>query len=128
MISNSKEVKAYLYLMLSRERETAEVFARAEERTGDPKLKKLFKELEQCARNHHAWLLEIMEEREKHGGKESPWVGNLLLLELENHDLYNRGMALIADPAVRQMFQQLREEKMRNITLLQEELRPQEKK
>ncbi|MTI80306.1 MAG: spore coat protein [Firmicutes bacterium] len=47
----------------------------------------------------------------------------MLWIETENHSLYNRLMTYITDPSARQMFQQLREAKMRSITLIQEEIK-----
>lgn len=116
----SSELQVALYIMKSKEKETAAMFAEAAENINDPKIKELFKDLEQCARSHHGRIydslgLDTNENLEK-------WLRNLLWLEMENHNLYNRLMAQITDPSARQMFRELRDSKMRSITLLQEEL------
>ncbi|MBO8138033.1 MAG: spore coat protein [Desulfotomaculum sp.] len=52
----------------------------------------------------------------------------MLCLEIESHSFYNRMAAQATDPSTRQLFKQLRDSKMRSITLLQEELERQKKK
>lgn len=98
------------------------MFSEAADTTNEPKLKKLFSELEQCSRKHHARMFDALKKDSDKGDVQ--WLRNLLWLEMENHSLYNRLMAGIVDPSTRQLFQQLRDAKMRSITLLQEELRP----
>jgi rubrerythrin len=106
--------------MKSKEKETAAMFSEAAESINDPQIIKLFNDLEQCARSHHGRIFDSLERDTNK--KIDHWLKNLLWLEMENHNLYNCLMAQITDPSSRQMFRELRDSKMRSITLLQKEL------
>ncbi len=125
MISNPTEIKAALHLLLLRERETAAVFAQAADELNEPELKKLFGELEQCARYNHGRLYDCGADAKN---SRQQWLYAALANELLNQNLYNQLMARITDLPTRQMLQQLRDSKMRSIVLLQEELKQQKTK
>ncbi len=123
MIFSEMEIQTALYLMMVREREAAYVYAEAAEEINDPRLKKIFKELEQCARHYHGRLYDCLDEISRN--KKRRWLANALGIELTNQNLYNELMVQITDLPTREMMRQLRDAKMRTITLLQEELKNQ---
>ncbi|MEG6616626.1 hypothetical protein V6C27_09390 [Peptococcaceae bacterium 1198_IL3148] len=120
LISTGTELNTALFIMKSKEKETAAMFAEAAKVINDPQIKALFNDLEQCARNHHGRIFDILGSDTNKNLRQ--WLNNLMWLEMENHNLYNRLMAQITDPSARQMFRELRDSKMRSITLLQKEL------
>ncbi|MFZ5968458.1 MAG: DUF2383 domain-containing protein [Bacillota bacterium] len=50
-------------------------------------------------------------------------LNDILHTEMMNQSMYNRYMMEIQNPELRQMLTQLREEKMKNITQLQQEIK-----
>ena len=120
LILKDADIFPVLFVMLHNEKETAGIFADAQQNLSDNQLKELFKELEQCARHHHGLIYDYLQQNTNKTNCQ--WLKTLLWLEQQNHCLYNRLLTQISNPSVRQMLRELRDAKMRSITLLQEEL------
>lgn len=120
MFLKDADISPVLFVLLNNEKETAGIFAEVQKTINDHQLKELLKELEQCARHHHGLIYDYLQQSTTKSN--SQWLKSLLWLEQQNHCLYNSLITQISNPSTRQMLKELRDGKMRSITLLQEEL------
>lgn len=114
------DIYPVLLALLNTEKQTARLYAEAQQSSQHNRLKEMFKELEQCSRHHHGIIYDYLQQSP--AMEDCQWLKVLLWVEQQNHCLYNSLLNQIFNPSIRQMLKELRDGKMRCITLLQDKL------